>query len=78
MHAIIKERYLFPKKRDVLDIGYRILDALRAIGYWVLGIGYWLLGIGYWVLGIGYWTPCGLLGNGYRVLDALRAIGYWL
>jgi hypothetical protein len=67
MHAIIKERYLFPKKRDVLDIGYRILDALWAIGYWVLGIGYW-----YWILGIGYWTPCGLLGNGYRLL----AIGY--
>ena len=41
IHAIIKERHFFPKKRNVLYLG---------IGYWVLDIGYWILGIGYRVL----------------------------
>jgi hypothetical protein len=35
MHAIINERHFFLKKRNVLGIGYRVLDT----GYrvWVIG-----------------------------------------
>ncbi len=57
-HAIIKERYIFPKKRDVfwcLASGVRRL----ASGYRRLASDVWLPASGYRHLATGVWRPGG-------------------
>jgi len=48
----------------LLDIGRFAIG--RPAGYWVWDASLLdaLRAIGYWILDIGYWTPCGLLAMG--------------